>query len=210
MKKFTTVALSLALVASLAGCGSSTDSVQSSTDSAQNDSGSSTDTSEPVTDATVLVAYYSATGTTAAVAEQIAAATGGDLFEIEAADPYSDDDLDWTDSDSRVSREHDDPGSRDVELVSAAVDGWDSYDVVFIGYPIWWGIAAWPTSSFVAANDFTGKTVVPFCTSASSGLGSSGSQLAELAGTGDWLEGQRFGSSTSDDDVRSWVEGLGL
>ncbi|OZG67547.1 flavodoxin [Bifidobacterium eulemuris] len=210
MKKLTTVALSLSLVASLAGCGSSTDSAQSSTDSAQNDSGSSTSTSEPVTDATVLVAYYSATGTTAAVAEQIAAATGGDLFEIEAADPYSDDDLDWTDNDSRVSREHDDPDSRDVELVSAAVDGWDSYDVVFIGYPIWWGIAAWPTSSFVVANDFTGKTVVPFCTSSSSGLGSSGTQLAELAGTGDWLEGQRFGSSTSDDDVRSWVEGLGL
>lgn len=158
----------------------------------------------------VLVVYYSATGNTAAVAETIAEVTGGDLFEITPAEPYTSEDLDWTDQDSRVSQEYADESLRDVELATVTPDNWDSYDTVFIGYPIWWGIAAWPTSSFVAANDFTGKTVIPFCTSSSSGLGDSGSLLAEAAGAGDWLEGQRFRSSASADDVTEWVNGLGL
>ena len=81
---------------------------------------------------------------------------------------------------------------------------------MFIGYPIWWGIAAWPVSSFVAANDFTGKTVIPFCTSSSSGLGESGDLLADLAGTGDWQEGERFRSSASSEDVSEWVDSLNL
>ena len=97
-----------------------------------------------------------------------------------------------------------------MELTTTEVENWDSYDTVFIGYPIWWGIAAWPTDSFVEANDFTGKTVIPFCTSSSSGLGQSGELLAELAGTGDWLEGQRFRSGVSQEDVSEWVDGLGL
>jgi len=79
-----------------------------------------------------------------------------------------------------------------------------------IGYPIWWGIAAWPVNQFIETNDFTGKTVIPFCTSASSGLGESGELLKEMAGTGDWLEGQRFQSGVSEADVQAWVEGLGL
>lgn len=77
-------------------------------------------------------------------------------------------------------------------------------------YPIWWGIAAWPVDGFIEANDFTGKTVIPFCTSASSGLGESGQLLAEMAGTGNWLEGQRFSSSVSQEDIQAWVESLGL
>lgn len=97
-----------------------------------------------------------------------------------------------------------------MELVAAKVPDWESYDTVFIGYPIWWGIAAWPVDSFIKANDFTGKTVVPFCTSTSSGLGESGELLEEMAGTGEWLEGERFSSNTSEDDVKAWVEGLGL
>ena len=94
---------------------------------------------------------------------------------------------------------------RNVELVADTVENWDDYDTVFIGYPIWWGIAAWPVDSFVEANDFTGKTVIPFATSASSGLGQSGKLLAELAGTGDWQEGQRFRSSVSEEDIQAWV-----
>lgn len=78
------------------------------------------------------------------------------------------------------------------------------------GYPIWWGIAAWPVNGFIEANDFTGKTVIPFCTSSSSGLGESGELLAEAAGTGNWLEGQRFSSRPSEEDVQAWVDGLGL
>ena len=97
-----------------------------------------------------------------------------------------------------------------MELTTTEVENWDSYDTVFIGYPIWWGIAAWPVDGFVEANDFTGKTVIPFCTSSSSGLGESGELLAELAGTGDWQEGQRFRSSASQEDVNEWVDSLGL
>ena len=88
----------------------------------------------------VLVVYYSATGNTEEVANYIADTTGGDLFELEPVEPYTDDDLNWSDDNSRVSQEHEDESLRDVELVSTDVENWDSYDTVFIGYPIWWGI----------------------------------------------------------------------
>lgn len=157
-----------------------------------------------------LVVYYSATGNTEEVANAIAEATGGDIFELEPVEQYSSEDLDWTDSESRVSREYENEDLRDVELVASTVENWDSYDTVFIGYPIWWGIAAWPVDSFVEANDFTGKKVIPFATSSSSGMGDSGSLLEELAGTGDWQDGERFRSGASAEDVQEWVEGLGI
>ncbi len=135
--------------------------------------------------------YYSATGSTEAVAGYIANATGGGTFAITPAEPYSSADLNWTDSESRVSREHDDPSLRTMELTETTVEGWADYDTVFIGYPIWWGIAAWPVDNFINANDFTGKTVIPFCTSTSSGLGQSGTLLAEMANGGNWQEGPR-------------------
>ena len=158
----------------------------------------------------VLVAYYSATGNTEEVADAIAEATGGDVFEITPADPYTSGDLDWTDENSRVVYEYENPEARDVELAQSTPADWADYDVVFIGYPIWWGIAAWPVDGFVEANDFTGKTVIPFCTSSSSGLGESGDLLAELAASGDWQEGQRFRSGASQADVTAWVESLNL
>lgn len=157
-----------------------------------------------------LIVYYSATGSTKAVANTIAETTEGDLFELEPVEPYSNEDLDWMDEDSRVSREYENEDERDVELVSTEVDDWESYDTVFIGYPIWWAISAWPVNDFVEANDFTGKTVIPFCTSATSGIGESGELLADLAGTGDWQEGQRFRSGADDKEVKEWVESLGI
>lgn len=157
-----------------------------------------------------LIVYYSASGYTEAVANIIAQTTGGDLFELEPTEPYSDEELDWTDRNSRVSNEYEDPDSRDVALIADTVDNWESYDTVYIGYPIWWGIAAWPVNGFIEANDFTGKTVIPFCTSSSSGLGESGELLAEMAGTGEWLEGERFRSGVSEDDVTAWVESIEL
>lgn len=157
-----------------------------------------------------LVVYYSASGNTERVAKAAAEAAGADLFEIVPVEPYTSDDLNWRNNDSRVSKEHDDESLRDVELVSTEVENWDSYDTVLIGYPIWWGIAAWPTDGFVKANDFTGKTVIPFCTAASSGIGQSGKLLADLAGTGDWQDGERFSSGASDKEVADWVEELGL
>ena len=157
-----------------------------------------------------LVVYYSATGNTKAVAEMIAQETNGDLFEIEPKDSYSEDDLDWTDSNSRVAREYENEDERHVELVSSTVDNWEDYDTIFVGYPIWWGIAAWPVNTFIENNDFTDKTVVPFCTSASSGLGQSGELLAQEAADGDWQEGQRFSSSTSNSEVQEWLNELGI
>ena len=158
----------------------------------------------------VLVAYFSASGNTERVAQYIADVTGGDLFELEPVEPYSDEDLNWTDESSRVNAEHEDESLRDIELVSSTVDNWDEYDTVFIGYPIWWGIAAWPVNHFVTDNDFSGKTVIPFCTSASSGLGESGHLLADMADTGDWREGERFSSHADESEVDDWVTGLGL
>ena len=155
-----------------------------------------------------LVVYYSATGNTENVANYIAAATNGDLFKLEPTEPYSDADLNWTDDNSRVVREHDNPDERDVALVKSTVENWDEYDTIFIGYPIWWGIAAWPVDGFIEANGFTGKTVIPFATSSSSGLGESGKLLAQKAGTGDWQEGRRFRSGVSESDVTDWVESL--
>ena len=157
-----------------------------------------------------LVVYYSATGNTENVAGYIAAAADADIFVLEPVEPYSSEDLDWTNENSRVSKEHENEDARNVELVSVTVDNWEAYDTVFIGYPIWWHIAAWPVDGFVTANDFTGKTVIPFCTSSSSDLGESGELLAEAAGTGEWLEGERFSSGASEETVRAWVEGLGL
>lgn len=157
-----------------------------------------------------LVVYYSATGSTENVAKVIVDATGADLFKLEPVEPYSSDDLDWRNDDSRVNREHENESEQVVELAASTVDNWTDYDTVFIGYPIWWGNAAWPVNGFIETNDFTGKTVIPFCTSSSSELGESGELLEKMAGTGDWQEGQRFRSSASEDDVRTWVEGLGF
>lgn len=229
MKRTLSLLLSLVMALSLAACSGNENSSSSQVSSAAPESSaaessasessseapSSSEVSsqvqagETASGSNVLVVYYSATGNTEQVAQYIADSTGGDLFELEPVDPYTSDDLNWTDDNSRVSQEHADESLRDVELVADTVDNWDQYDTVFIGYPIWWGIAAWPVDGFVEANDFSGKTVIPFCTSSSSGLGESGQLLADMAGTGDWQEGQRFRSSASQEDVQSWIEELG-
>lgn len=225
MKKLTALLLSVVLVLSLAACGSANKPASSTTqpetsapteqpatepsESSSTAPAESEPETQPETGKT-LVVYYSASGNTERVAKDIAEAAGADLFEIVPTEVYTNDDLDWTNPDSRVSREHDDESLRDVSLTTTEVPDWDSYDTVFIGYPIWWGIAAWPVDTFVKNNDFTGKTVIPFATSSSSGMGQSGSLLADMAGTGEWQEGQRFSSGVSSDDVQSWVNGLGL
>ena len=220
-KKIAAVLLTCIMAIGLtAGCGASNtnqsasnnDSHSTSTNQSGNEEADTN--SENTTDTTgngkTLVVYYSASGNTKDVAEKIAKITEADLFEIEPVEPYTDDDLDWTDDDSRVSREHDDESLRDVELVSTTVDNWESYDTVYIGYPIWWGIAAWPVDNFVKENDFTGKTVIPFCTAATSGIGDSGNLLEEMTGTGDWKEGERFHGGASESDISSWIDSLGL
>ena len=221
MKKLLSVFVAVMMLLTLAACGNSgqPDPEDVSQPPAQepevnpeSETGAETEPESELAseDGGVLVVYYSATGSTEAVAGYIANTLDGDTFAIVPAEPYTSDDLNWTNSESRVSREHDDPSLRTMELTETTVDDWDSYDTVFIGYPIWWGIAAWPVDNFITANDFTGKTVIPFCTSSSSGLGESGELLAELAGAGDWQEGQRFRSSVAEADVVEWVNGLNI
>ena len=158
----------------------------------------------------ILVAYFSASGNTEAVANAIADTLDADLFEMVPEAPYTSADLNWTDSSSRVNAEHNDPSKQDVKLAKNTVDNWADYDTVFIGYPIWWGIAAWPVNDFVKNNDFTGKTVIPFCTSTSSGLGQSGTLLEEMANGGNWQEGRRFSERASQSDIAAWANGLDL
>ncbi len=217
LKKTLSVILACTMLFALAACGQQeSQTSQNSSQSQQSTQSQQPDASQPDGDESstgggkTLVVYYSATGNTEAVAGYIAEARNGDLFELEPTEPYSADDLNWTNRDSRVSQEYEDPSLREMELTAATVENWDEYDTVFVGYPIWWGIAAWPVDAFINANDFTGKTVIPFATSSSSGLGESGELLAELAGTGDWQEGQRFRSGVNEADVTEWVNGLGL
>ena len=207
--------LALGMMAAAVGCSASQEEQQNQNNSSVQEDTQTEETNTEETDAAetegkTLVAYYSATGNTKAVAEMIAETLGADTFEIIPAEPYTSEDLNWTDDSSRVSQKYSDPSLRTVELTADTVENWESYDTVFIGYPIWWGIAAWPVDSFVSANDFTGKTVIPFCTSSSSGLGESGQLLEKLAGSGDWQEGQRFRSGADEADVSKWLEDIGM
>lgn len=169
----------------------------------ENNNGDSTLTSNKI-----LVVYYSAQNHTEDVAKKIANNLNADIFEIVPEEEYTSDDLNWTNSNSRVSREHNDESLRDIKLKNTKVDNWDSYDTVLIGYPIWWGIAAWPTNNFVKENDFTNKTVIPFCTSSSSGIGNSGKLLEELTNTGNWRSGTRFSSNPSDGDIKTFTDSI--
>ena len=218
MKKIISIMLCVVMLAGiLTACGtdSKEENVTQDTTTLQQTEASKTESTEETQKSgngasKALVVYYSATGTTKSVAEKIADAMIADTFELTPVKPYTDDDLDWTDDDSRVCKEHEQEDTRHVELTATTVSDFDSYNVVFIGYPIWWGIAAWPVDDFVKENDFSGKTVIPFCTSASSGLGESGELLEQMAGTGNWLTGERFTSGTTEDDVKDWVGSLNL
>lgn len=159
---------------------------------------------------TTAVVYYSATGTTQTIADMIAGPTNAMLFDITPTVAYSEADLDYDNPESRVNLEHD-ADAPNGELVMTTMPGWDTYDVVFIGYPIWWGEAAFPVQSFVQANNFSGKRVIPFCTSASSGIGNSVDALAGLTRTGNWLpDGGSFNAFTTQEEVDAWLASLDL
>lgn len=165
----------------------------------------SAETSESAGKDTVVV-FFSATGTTEGVAERIAAAADADLYEIVPAEPYTDDDLDWNDDDSRTTIEMNDPDCR-PEIDNDTAD-LESYSTVFIGYPIWWGEAPRIMSTFVESHSFDGKTVIPFCTSGSSPIGRSGSDLASQAGSGNWLEGSRLDADISESEILDWIDDM--
>ncbi len=154
----------------------------------------------------VIVIYFSATGTTKGVAERIAGITGADTYEIKAAQEYTDADLNWNDSNSRSTREQNDLSVR-PEIGSETVS-LDGYSTIYIGYPIWWGEEPRIMDTFVESYNFGSITMIPFCTSGSSGIGRSAQNLADNAGSGTWLDGKRFDGGVSEDELRSWIEGL--
>ncbi len=212
MKKAIVMAGVLFALTMTAGCGSQNQdhAATAESDVTENEEEALQDNENTEKSSKVLVAYYSATGNTKAAAETIADAADGELFELQPAEAYTTEDLDYNDPESRVCKEHEDPDLQDVKLEEVTPESFSNANVVFLGYPIWWGEAAWPVNEFVKENDFTGKTVIPFCTSASSSLGDSGENLAEMAGTGEWQEGKRFSSGAAEEEIRNWVGSLDL
>ena len=200
----------------LAGCAASNSSSQTEKSQASNSAASKSETesskaadetkaenSDTANGGKTLVVYFSATGTTKGVAEQIASFTGADTYEITAAQPYTSDDLNYNDSDSRTTKEQNDKSVR-PEISSEKLD-LAGYSTIYIGYPIWWGEEPRIMDTFVESYDFSGKTMIPFCTSGGSGIGSSGDNLEENAGSGNWLEGERLSSSS---DIEEWINSL--
>lgn len=216
MKKTIAILMMVLLVFGLTACGGR-DSSKSADDSAAEataESSSEETTSEETAAKDtqnangVLVVYFSMTGTTKGVAEKIASITGADIYEIKAAQEYTAEDLDWHDSDSRTTHEQNDPAAR-PEIGSDPVS-LEGYSTIYIGYPIWWGQEPRIMDTFVESQNFDGITVVPFCTSGSSDIGSSGQNLADNAGSGSWLDGKRFDGSVTEEELQTWIDGLPL
>lgn len=231
MKKVIVFLLSLFMILNFAACGNSTDQTEQSstenltessdteeessmTDDVESEEG--TDASEPIEEANtfesqganVLVVYFSATNTTEGVAEHIANGLDAELYEIVPEEPYTDADLNYNDNNSRTTIEMNDPNVRPA--ISGAVENMEQYEIVFIGYPIWWGEAPRIVSTFMESYDFSGKTIVPFCTSGGSGIGSSANNLEQLTSGATWLEGRRLNGSDAQETVMEWVNSLGL
>ena len=207
MKRIIALLIAALMVFGLTACGGGAESTEeSSAEPAAESSAEETAEEEPQTGKDVLVVYFSATGTTKGVAEKIASVTGADLYEIKAAQEYTAEDLDWNDSDSRTTHEQNDPSVR-PEIGSDPVS-LEGYSTIYIGFPIWWGEEPRIMDTFVENYDFDGITMIPFCTSSSSGIGMSGKNLESNAGSGNWLDGERFGGGVSEDELRTWIEGL--
>lgn len=210
MKKLAVFLLTFLMAASLVACAGNSESTETSTTGVENhvsEDASETENSK-AEETKVLVAYFSATNTTEGVAEQIANGLNADLYEIVPAEPYTDADLDYNDNNSRSTLEMNNPDARPA--ISGSVENMEQYDIVFIGYPIWWSEAPRIVSTFVESYDFSGKTIVPFCTSGGSGIGSSASNLEQLTSGATWLDGQRLNGGDSQDTIMEWVSSLGL
>ena len=235
MKKMISIIAAAALTFALTACGGSSQAAATDTQAAENSAPAAAEeqketaeaaeqtevqpeaaqetAEEPANEAPaatdhsdVLVVYFSATGTTEGVAERIANVTGADVYEILAAQPYTEADLNYNDNSSRSTTEQNDKsvrpeiGSEDISL--------EGYTTIYLGFPIWWGEEPRILDTFVEKYNFDGITVIPFCTSGSSGIGRSGSNMEELAGSGTWLQGERFSGGVSGEELKSWIEGL--
>jgi len=224
MKKTLSILLTLAMASTLAACGAAperendasaptqgTGAPPETPPASQPDSAAPEDRAVEEADSgegKILIAYFSATNNTEGIANHLAAILDADLVEIVPETPYTSDDLNYNDPSSRSSQEMDDPDARPA--ISGGVENMEQYDVIFLGYPIWWGQAPKIISTFLESYDLSGKTIVPFCTSGSSPLGSSAENLQELTDGVTWLEGHRFSGGASVSDVQSWVDSLDL
>ena len=223
MKRLITILTTLTLLLGLAACGQAgtqNDPGQSQTQqegtssvgepsappasSTPEDSGSG----EDGTEGGVLVAYFAATGNTEGIAQHFQSILDADLYEIVPEVAYTDEDLNYSNDDCRANQEQNDPAARPA--ITGTLEHPEDYDVVFLGYPIWWGQAPKVMYTFLENCDFGDAAIVPFCTSGSSGIGSSADGLQELTENAQWLEGQRFSSGASQDEVAQWVDSLGL
>ena len=230
MKKWLSLLLALAMALPLAACGSagnqentpeppasvsgstgeetpaSTDAETPAEEPAEEPAESEASTTED--SGSVLIAYFSATGNTEYIAEHLAGILDADLYKIVPEAPYTSEDLNYSNSDCRANQEQNDPAARPA--ISGGVENMADYEVIFLGYPIWWGDAPKIVSTFLKSYDFDGKTIVPFCTSGSSPIGGSASGLEALTDGATWLDGQRFSGSASRETVSQWVDSLGL
>lgn len=214
MKRILALLTAVVLILALAGCAASNAGSQTATQAEQTTKAKDTASEAPkATNETTtgnsgkaLVAYFSATGTTKGVAEQIAIATGADTYEIIAAQPYTSDDLNYNDSNSRSTKEQNDKtvrpaiGSEKIDLAG--------YDTIYIGFPIWWGEEPRIMDTFVESGDFSGKTVIPFCTSGGSSINTAAENLKINAGGGDWKDGRRFSADVSRAEIEEWLNTL--
>ena len=156
----------------------------------------------------VLVAYFSASGTTKDVAEQLATAANADLFEIKPVQPYTNADLDWTNKNSRSTVEMNDPSSRPA--IAEKCENMADYDTVFVGFPIWWYVAPTIIDTFLESYDFSGKTIVPFATSGGSGMGKTVDIFKKLLGNGVRVESGKMLNRASETEIKAWLKSLGL
>lgn len=214
MKKVISLLAIIALTLAFAGCGANQNNSQNeTTKSAEVTSSESSKNKDETTaeknnntdkNGKTLVVYFSATGTTKAVAEKIAEYTKADIYEIKAKTPYTDADLDYNDSDSRTTKEQNDKTVRpEISSKKLKLDG---YSTIYIGFPIWWGEEPRIMDTFVESYDFSGKTMIPFCTSGGSGIGSSGDNLKANAKSGDWKQGERFEIGTDKETITEWLK----
>lgn len=228
MKRFLVKWMALVLTCALTACGGNGSSArtassepasasipaQSEASAADAAVSASSTMSEQAADSTgtqeqhVLVAYFSATGNTQKIASSLQTILNADLFEIVPEIPYTDEDLDYNNEDCRANQEQNDPSARPA--ITGELDNPEQYDVVFLGYPIWWGQAPKVLYTFLERYDFGDAVIVPFCTSGSSGIGSSAEGFQELTAQAQWLDGQRFSSGASPEEITQWVESLAL
>lgn len=211
LSKIIVLIFSALLIFCLSACASENTSDNNTKTTPETQQSASTDENTdnaPASNSKILVAYFSCTGNTENAAQKIATATGGDLYAITPAEPYTADDLRYNDDTTRATKEQHDASIRPA--LAGTVDNFQQYDVIFVGYPIWWDQAPRVINTFLESYDFSGKKVIPFCTSGGSTITNSANQLKSTYSNMNWLDGRLIGRSTSQDEIATWIDSLNI